>query len=171
MNPVVSRAQGRPRVKGGAAARNRERRGQEPITSPAQKAGLFAFPATSDKRLKLVAFFNVYYGKTGLDNQTHTTSPSARQAHPSRELPRPSHPAFYVRDDRDPPLWSRRDNVDVASDFGLGSTTTHGHDGHCACLTSENCPLCKINSLIAIHSWRYPRKRGIPYAVLSRFDP
>jgi hypothetical protein len=66
-----------PRVKGGAAARNRERRGQEPIKSPAQKAGLFAFPATSDKRLKLVAFFNVYYGKTGLDNQAHTTSPSA----------------------------------------------------------------------------------------------
>jgi hypothetical protein len=30
--------------------------------------------------LKLLAFFNVYYGKTGLDNQAHTTSPPASSA-------------------------------------------------------------------------------------------
>jgi hypothetical protein len=79
------------------------KRGQEPIKSPAQKAGLFAFPATSDKRLKLVAFFNVYYGKTGLDNQAHTTLPSASGALVCSAISVHRIPP-HVRDDRETPL-------------------------------------------------------------------
>jgi hypothetical protein len=48
-----------------------------------------------------------------------------KQTHSSGELPRPSHAASYVRDDRYTPLWWRRDDVDVASDLGLRSTATH----------------------------------------------
>jgi hypothetical protein len=49
----------------------------EPIKSPAQKAGLFAFPPIRDKRLKIAGFLNLYNGKTGSTSQAHTTSPSA----------------------------------------------------------------------------------------------
>jgi hypothetical protein len=43
-----------------------------------------------------------------LGRQDHTISPSASCCS-SGDTPRPSHPASYVRDDRDTPLWWRRD--------------------------------------------------------------
>jgi hypothetical protein len=42
-----------------------------------------------------------------LGRQDHTTSPSA-SCHSSLDIPRPSHPAAYVRDDREAPLVSRK---------------------------------------------------------------
>jgi hypothetical protein len=53
--------------------------------------------------------------------QDHTISPSASASVVSRkapDLPRPSHPASYVRDDRETPLVWRRDGRDDASDLG-----------------------------------------------------
>jgi hypothetical protein len=53
--------------------------------------------------------------------QDHTISPSASASVVSRkapDLPRPSHPASYVRDDRETPLVWRRDGREDASDLG-----------------------------------------------------
>jgi hypothetical protein len=59
--------------------------------------------------LKLAAFFNVYYGKTGLDNQAHTTSPSASASFVNAPPKRPPHPAPNISDDRHTPLAGRDD--------------------------------------------------------------
>src|SRR4029077_7985160 len=53
--------------------------------------------------------------------QDHTISPSASASVVLRkapDLPRPSHPASYVRDDRETPLVWRRDGREDASDLG-----------------------------------------------------
>ena len=56
-------------------------------------------------------------------------------------LPRPSHPAPNVRDDREPPLLRERDKQNVATDLGSRSTAAHWHDGQiglrCARLSSR----------------------------------
>src|SRR6266436_8052976 len=66
--------------------------------------------------------------------QDHTTSPSVaasfvRALFTRLTLPRPSHPAPNVRDDREPPLLRERDGRKEATDLGAGSTVAHWHDG------------------------------------------
>src|SRR5438552_16991084 len=67
--------------------------------------------------------------------QDHTTSPSAASAFVRAlftrlTLPRPSHPAPNVRDDREPPLLRVRDSADVAVDLGSRSTIPSATDWH-----------------------------------------
>ena len=65
--------------------------------------------------------------------QDHTSSPSALRRSP-RVAPRPSHPASYVRDDGDTPLWWRRDSSGFAIDSVFPQwreSATHWHDGQC----------------------------------------
>jgi hypothetical protein len=56
-----------------------------------------------------------------LGRQDHTTSPSA-SCHSSRDIPRPSHPAAHVRDDRDTSLLWLRDRREHGFDLPDNAT-------------------------------------------------
>src|ERR1700750_222900 len=66
--------------------------------------------------------------------QDHTISPSA-SCHSSDSTTRPSHPAAYVRDDREAPLMWQRDGRKHRSDLPDGASekiVTIWHDGQFA---------------------------------------
>src|ERR1700722_10287457 len=54
-------------------------------------------------------------------------------------LPRPSHPAPNVRDDRETPLMWARNGADSAGDLGKRSTAAHWHDGQITCRAVTLC--------------------------------
>ena len=67
------------------------------------------------------AAHRAYRKPSASGGQDHTISPSASASVVLRkapDLPRPSHPASYVRDDRETPLVWRRDGREDASDLG-----------------------------------------------------
>ena len=69
-----------------------------------------------------------------LGRQDHTTSPSASCCS-SHNTPRPSHPASYVRDDRETPLMWVRDTREHGFDLPDGATEKFAspwHDGQFA---------------------------------------